>query len=240
MSRRARSKSVDRVSKNTPLSSPDSDTSRRSTRSVSSNKNNTRKQSTRSVDVKKVVKKTVTTTKSVVTRKKKVVTRKKSEKVVVTKERLRPRKGMKFIWRTNVEDFDGFEDLDDAYEEEDGRKKRRKRIKGEYVERKSPRKGYSIEDFEDIYEDESAVQKEHMEELDKIPKNKKQLKALHDKVEDRLKFYRDKFFSEQKELARKKNWFDLLNSNIFVKRELVMFQRMQFPLMLMLEPLISK
>jgi len=201
---RKRSKSVGSVSKNTPLSSPSSDSSRRSTRSTSQNKKNTRKQSTRSVDTKKVVKKTVTTIKSIVTRKRKVVTRKKTEKVVVTKERLRPRKGMKFIWRTNVEDFDGFEDLDSAYEDEDGRKKRKKRIKGEYVERKSSKREYSIEDFEDIYEDESAVQKEHMEELDKIPRNKKQLKVLHEKVQDRLNFYRDQFFAEQKELGRKK------------------------------------
>ena len=204
MSRTTRSKSVNSASKNISLRPTSSRSGERSTRSISQNNNNDNKKSPR-VNVTQVVKKTVTTTKSIATSvkgRRKTLARKKKTEVVVKTERLRPRKGMKFIWRTNADDFDGFEGLDSAYDDEG--KRGRKRIKGGLVERRSyTKKEATIEDFEDIYEDESAVKKEHIEEvLDKIPRNKKQLKVLYEKVQDRIKFYRNKFYEEQKELGR--------------------------------------
>jgi len=203
MSRTTRNKSVGRVSKSAPSSPTTSEAGRRSTRSISQNHNSVKKSPRMSVT--KVVEKTVTTTRSIATSvkgRRKALAKKKKTEVVVTKERLRPRKGMKFIWKTNVEDFDGFEELDSAYNDEG--KRGRKRTKGGFVERKSYKKETRIEDFEDIYEDESAVKKEHIEEvLDKIPRNKKQLKVLYEKVQDRLQFYRNKFYTEQKELGQR-------------------------------------
>jgi len=203
MSRTTRSKSVGRVSKSAPSSPTSSEVGKRSTRSISQNHNNVKKSPRMSVT--KVVEKTVTTTKSIATSvkgRRKAITKKKKTEVIVTKERLRPRKGMKFIWKTNLDDFDGFEELDSAYNDEG--KRGRKRTKGAIVERKSYKKVSTIEDFEDIYEDESAVKKEHIEEvLDKIPRNRKQLKVLYEKVQDRLNFYKNKFYTEQKELGQR-------------------------------------
>jgi len=51
-----------------------------------------------------------------------------------------------------------------------------------------------------------ATSGEHIEEaLDKIPKNKKALRKLYEKVVERIKFYRNNFIKEQVELAGKKS-----------------------------------
>jgi len=146
----------------------------------------------------KIIKKTT----NISTILKKQVKKKKKVELVITTNALRPRKGMNFIWRQNNEDEDdGFEELDSpAFV----KRKRKKKIKTEFLEEKAYTRKYNIDDEdEDIYEEETKENKIHVEALDKIPKNKKQLKILYDKVTDKIKFYREQFIKEQEELAKK-------------------------------------
>ena len=163
------------------------------------NLSKTRKSSTTIEEEEETITKTVKETKKTTIIKKKIKRKKKVE-LVITTNALRPRKGMKFIWRENNEDEDAvFEELDSpAFI----KKKRKKRVKTEFLEEKAYTKRYTIEDDEDIYEEETAPQKEHIEEaLDKIPKNKKQLKTLYDKVNEKIDYYKNQFILEQEELG---------------------------------------
>ena len=153
------------------------------------------KQETKSVLGKRAIKKT-----------------KKSKKVeyIITTNTLRPRKDMKFIWRKNRDqngDGDDSNDNEDDDDDDDfdtfGEKRRRKKkVKRGNSERRSSKREYTIEDFEDVYEDANTVQDHIIEEaLNKIPKNKNDLRKLFDKVQDKIVHYRDLFRKEQVELA---------------------------------------
>lgn len=136
---------------------------------------------------------------------------KKSKKVeyIITTNTLRPRNNMKFIWRKNKdrdEDDDSNEegnddDDDDDFDTYGEKRRRRKKMKRGTSERRSSKREYTIEDFEDVYEDASTVQDHIIEEaLNKIPKNKKELKKLYEKVTDKVGYYKELFKKEQFEL----------------------------------------
>ena len=173
---------------------------------------------------------------------------KKSKKVEynITANTLRPRNNMKFIWRTNrdkdLDDGDDDDD-DDDYDDYDSfgeKKRRKKKVKRDSSERKSSKKEYSILDFEDVYEDESIVQRDIIEEaLNKIPKNRKELRKLYDKVTEKVVHYKELFMAEQLELASEKILF-FRNSVTLDRKGKQNPQRMQFLSVLMLEPLILK
>lgn len=96
----------------------------------------------------------------------------------------------------------GFIDDDDDFEFESSKKRKKLKRVGDTMPVK--RTQLKEEDFEDIYEDETAAAGEEIEQaLDKIPKNKKQLEKLHETVQERIAYYKDLFIKEQYEMESK-------------------------------------
>jgi hypothetical protein len=115
---------------------------------------------------------------------------------------LRPRKQMNYF----KAEYDSEFESDNVSDYMDKATKKRKKSRSTGTRGTEPRQPKSTElDEEDIYVDENDQRAEAIAEaLDKIPKNKKQLQKLYEKVQDRLSFYRSKFIQEQKELDCKK------------------------------------
>ena len=130
----------------------------------------------------------------------------KKATVEATRISLRPRKEKNYSFKNQLgeeeddfdpEKFDDDGDDDDFYLEKSLRKKKVKKESNS----SAPKRMLVKDEFEDIYEDETATNQGEIEEaLDKIPKNRKQLVTLSQTVEERLKFYKKLFIQEQHEM----------------------------------------
>jgi mRNA (2'-O-methyladenosine-N6-)-methyltransferase len=125
------------------------------------------------------------------------------------KTSLRPRKVKNYCIKELAVDEDdkgkGNADDDDDFEFESSKKRKKIKRVGDTAPVK--RTQLKEEDFEDIYEDEAtaAAGEEIEQALDKIPKNKQQLKKLQETVQERIAYYKDLFIKEQQEMEKKKS-----------------------------------
>lgn len=121
------------------------------------------------------------------------------------KSSLRPRKVKNYCIKELAADEEDKKNVDDDDDFEFESSKKRKKIKRPGDTAPIKRTQLKEEDFEDIYEDETANAGEEIEQaLDKIPKNKQQLKKLQETVQERIAYYKDLFIKEQQEMESNK------------------------------------